>query len=55
MLDVLNLIVDWLTLVVGMSAAALGMVGWMNGTLENYMSVILVLSGCFAMTIWHKR
>lgn len=55
MLDVLNLIVDWLTLVAGVAAAALGMVGWMNGTLENYMSVILVMAGCFALTIWHKR
>lgn len=55
MLGVLNLIVDWLTLVVGVSAAALGMVGGMNGTLKSHMSVILVLAGCFALTIWHKR
>ncbi len=55
MLDALNLIVDWLTMVVGICAVRLGFTCGMNGTLEIYEAILLVLTGCFALTIWHRR
>lgn len=55
MLDALNLIVDWLTLVVGVCAVTLGIACGMNGTLEIYGAILLVLTGCFALTVWHRR
>ena len=55
MLDALNLIVDWLTLVVGVCAVTLGIMCGTNGMLESYAAILLVLAGCFAVTIWHRR
>ena len=55
MMDVLNLIVDWLTLVVGVLTVAFGILCMTNGMVESYAATLMVLAGCFVLTVWNNR
>lgn len=55
MMDVLNLIIDWLTLSVGVCSIVMGMLCGINGTSTDYAATSMILAGCLAVTIWHRR